>query len=255
MKYIQQRLLGSGTYANVYLGYDIEKNRRVALKKIKTNEYEGMPATALREICILKTINHDHIVKILDVVHNEIDLIIVMEYIEYNLNDYLKVHRSDQDVSKLFLQLLLAVEYIHERQIVHRDIKPENILVSNGVLKLADFGLSRSIEITMDTYSFEVITLWYRPPELLMDVDIYGPEIDIFSLGCVFAEMITGEVLFMGENKIDQLKIILMWDKNVAKITPNRIFQKIILKCLDYDSEKRITAKELVRSFGLFLRE
>ncbi|KAG0419170.1 putative cell division protein kinase [Dictyocoela roeselum] len=255
MKYIQKRLVGSGTYAKVYLGLDIEKNIPVALKRIKLNEAEGIPATALREISTLKKTNHENVVKMLDVIHTETNLVIVMEYVQHNLHEYLEIERSDRIVANLFLQLAHGVEYIHSKHIIHRDIKPENILVSNGVLKLADFGLCRSIEIDMNTYSSHVVTLWYRPPELLVGINVYGPEIDIFSVGCVLAEMITGNVLFMADNKQHQLKTILMWDKKVSKITPNMVFQKILLECLNFDPEKRISAKELVLTFGPYLAE
>ena len=105
-----------------------------------------------------------------------------------------------------FCQLLGAVEYIHSHGIAHRDLKTENIMLdSDGNLKLADFGLARTVGVPMRTYTHEVVTLWYRAPEILLGGKHYAPAVDMWSLGCIFAEMVTRKPLFPGDSEIDEL--------------------------------------------------
>ena len=105
--------------------------------------------------------------------------------------------------------MLQAVDYCHSHRIIHRDLKPQNLLVNNNnVMKLADFGLSRAFGVPMKPYTHEVITLWYRPPEILLGQKEYTTAVDIWSAGCIFYEMLTGKVLFKGDSEINEIYII-----------------------------------------------
>ncbi|KAI5172630.1 cyclin-dependent kinase 2 [Nematocida sp. LUAm3] len=207
-RFVKKDLLGYGTYSMVYKGYDMLNGTTVALKVIKLTEEEGMPNTALREISLMKKLLHPNVLSLLDVIHTETQLTIVLEYVETDLR---KLLNSKAPIDKLSLirQLIEGVKYLHQHYIVHRDLKPQNILVDvAGRLKIADFGLARSFEIKMASYSSEVITLWYRPPELLKGCKIYSYSIDVWSLGCIISEIITRSPLFAGNNKQEQLHII-----------------------------------------------
>jgi len=250
-KYIQGRLLGSGTYAKVYEGVETETNTTVALKKITINGQEGMPSTALREISILKSLSHPNIIKILDVVHKEASLTIVFEYVEYDLLRYIEKHNN---VGYLINQLVSGIHHLHTRNIVHRDLKPHNILVSSsGVLKIADFGLARKMKSGDYGYSSEVVTLWYRAPELIAGYTKYGCEIDIWSLGCILYEIVTKKPLLPGENKPMQLSMcnkmsvgMVMSELKMVYKVPE-IFVYLICRCLEKSPMKRMTADEIVK--------
>lgn len=109
----------------------------------------------------------------------------------------------------LLYQLVKGIEYIHNHKVLHRDLKPQNLLISKaGVMKIADFGLARGYGIPVKNYTNEVVTLWYRPPDVLLGSKIYGTTVDIWSIGCIFAEMVSGKPLFMGKSDQDQLKKI-----------------------------------------------
>ncbi|KAI5181228.1 negative regulator of the PHO system [Nematocida sp. AWRm80] len=256
-RFVKKDLLGYGTYSMVYKGQDMINNAIVALKIIKISEEEGMPNTALREISIMKTLSHKNILSILDVIHTETQLTIILEYAESDLR---KLLTSSAPINKksLIQQLVTGVAYLHQEHIVHRDLKPQNILVTKeGVLKIADFGLARSFEIKMPSYSSEVVTLWYRSPELLKGAKMYSYSIDIWSLGCIISEILTGNPLFTGNEKQDQIlkisKYLSLQPSNcmeyLLKIHPNTdpIYVKIIFECLKEDPTKRITAPEILK--------
>ncbi|OAG30175.1 hypothetical protein NEDG_01758 [Nematocida displodere] len=213
-----------------------------------------MPNTALREISIMKKLSHPNILTLLDVIHTETQLTIILEYIDSDLRKLLN-SQDKVDLFSLIYQLVEGVQYMHEQQIVHRDLKPQNILVDkSGRLKIADFGLARSFEIKMSSYSSEVVTLWYRSPELLKGCKIYGYSIDIWSLGCIISEMVTRSPLFSGSDKQDQLgkmyKYLVLQKTNqmeyLLKIHPNTdpAIVGLIFECLQEKPAKRITAAE-----------
>jgi serine/threonine protein kinase len=207
--------IGSGTYGVVYKGYKKNQNggkEIVAIKKMKIDlENEGIPSTALREITILRELKHPNIVRLLDVVLNDSKLYLLFEFIECDLRKFLinfKEKSLDENLVKNFLYKILdAVAYCHSKKIIHRDLKPQNILTANNgeIVKVADFGLARAFSIPIRPYTKEVLTLWYRAPELLLGINEYSTPVDIWSIGCIFAELILKQPLFKGEYEIEQL--------------------------------------------------
>ncbi|CAH8462225.1 unnamed protein product [Schistosoma intercalatum] len=204
--------LGEGTYATVYKGYSLVSKQLVALKRIRMKKSEGAPCTAIREISLLRGLNHANIVKLHDVIYEAGSLTLVFEYGGSDLKSYMRMHnnRLPMNIVRLFtFQIFRGLEYCHARQILHRDLKPQNLLISKtGDLKLADFGLARSQSVPIRTYSSEVVTLWYRPPDVLLGDKNYSGHIDIWGAGCILYEMATGYSLFPGTSKEDQIKII-----------------------------------------------
>ena len=174
-------------------------------------ENEGIPSTALREITILRELKHPNIVRLLDVVLNNSKLYLLFEFIEIDLRKFLinlKEKMLNENLVKNFLYKILdAVAYCHSKKIIHRDLKPQNILTAkNGeIVKVADFGLARAFSIPIRPYTKEVLTLWYRAPELLLGINEYSTPVDIWSIGCIFAELILKQPLFKGEYEIEQL--------------------------------------------------
>jgi len=207
------RKIGEGTYGVVFKAKCRKSNTMVALKQIRLNQdnNEGVPSTCIREICLLKELSHPNIVALHDVIlHKGKRLFLVFEYVEQDLKmllEKLAPNRLPMEYIKSFLaQLLQALAYCHTHRVVHRDLKPQNLLVSNtGVIKLADFGLARCFSIPSRVYTHEVVTLWYRAPELLMGAHFYSTAVDIWSLACIFAEIVRGKALFGGDSEIDQL--------------------------------------------------
>ncbi|KAM0673488.1 Cell division control protein 2 [Gurleya vavrai] len=249
-RYHQTRFIGSGTYAEVYEAYDTLSNTKVALKKTQLRKNEGMPSTAIREISILRMLNHPNILSLLDVIHNSETFILVFEYLDYDLKKYLKIHQTN--IIPLITQMLKGVAEIHDKRIVHRDLKPQNILVDNkGNLKIADFGLARSLEVRMPFYNSEVVTLWYRSPELLQGNENYSFYIDMWSVGCIICEMINDKVLFKGEDDQNQLQIIYNAHKmGIDEYIINRVGEIpdylliIIVGCLNLDFNQRFSARK-----------
>jgi len=203
--------LGEGTYGIVYKARDINTNDTLALKKIRLDaEDEGIPSTAIREISLLKQLQHPNIVRLYDVVLTDQTLTLVFEYLDQDLKKYLDDcgdRGLDAITTKSFLwQLLQGINYCHENRVLHRDLKPQNLLInSEGELKLADFGLARSFGIPVRSYTHEVVTLWYRSPEILLGSRRYSTPVDMWSVGCIFAEIANGRPLFPGKNDKDQL--------------------------------------------------
>ena len=182
----------------------------VALKRIRLDtEEEGVPCTAIREISLLKELRHENIVKLLDVCHSEKKLTLVFEFLEMDLKRFMDKESNNLDAATVqhFLRdLLRGVQFCHARNVLHRDLKPQNLLISRDKdLKLADFGLGRAFGIPVKKFTHEVVTLWYRSPDVLLGSTQYGTPVDIWSIGCIFAEMATGTPLFAGKSDADQL--------------------------------------------------
>ncbi|XP_039299006.1 cyclin-dependent kinase 17 isoform X2 [Nilaparvata lugens] len=202
--------LGQGTYATVFKGKSRLTDSLVALKEIRLEHEEGAPCTAIREVSLLRELRHANIVTLHDIVHTDKSLTLVFEYLEKDLKQYMDLWVPNLKNVKLFLfQLLRGLDYCHKRQILHRDLKPQNLLISDkGELKLADFGLARAKSVPTKTYSNEVVTLWYRPPDVLLGSTDYSTEIDMWGVGCIFFEMVTGRPLFPGSTVREELQLI-----------------------------------------------
>ncbi|KAM3721947.1 Cyclin-dependent kinase [Dirofilaria immitis] len=202
--------LGEGSYAVVYKCESRSDGSIVALKEIKIHNQEGLPFTAIREASLLRALRHSNIVTLHDIVHEQNSLVFVFEYMKTDLSKYLELHSTgleQMQVRLLLFQLLRGLAFCHAKKILHRDLKPQNLLLNgNGELKLADFGLARAKSVPSRTYSHEVVTLWYRPPDVLLGSTDYSTSLDLWGVGCIFAEMCTGAALFPGTKDIaDQL--------------------------------------------------
>ncbi|POI20509.1 hypothetical protein CIB84_015744 [Bambusicola thoracicus] len=192
-KYEKLEKIGEGTYGTVFKAKNRETHEIVALKRVRLDDDdEGVPSSALREICLLKELKHKNIVRLHDVLHSDKKLTLVFEFCD---------------------QLLKGLAFCHSRNVLHRDLKPQNLLINrNGELKLADFGLARAFGIPVRCYSAEVVTLWYRPPDVLFGAKLYSTSIDMWSAGCIFAELANaGRPLFPGNDVDDQLKRIFRY--------------------------------------------
>ncbi|CAH8382763.1 unnamed protein product [Eruca vesicaria subsp. sativa] len=204
--------IDEGTYGVVYRAKDKKTGEIVALKKVKMEkEREGFPLTALREINILLSFHHPSIVDVKEVaVGSSLDSIfMVMEYMEHDLKalmETMKQRFSQSEVKCLMLQLLEGVKYLHDNWVLHRDLKTSNLLLNNrGELKICDFGLARQYGSPLKPYTHLVVTLWYRAPELLLGAKQYSTAIDMWSLGCIMAELLSKAPLFNGKTEFDQL--------------------------------------------------
>lgn len=206
--------VGEGTYGVVYKAEDtLSNNRIVALKKIRLEaEDEGVPSTAIREISLLKEMRDPYVVSLFNIVHSTSQkLYLVFEYLDLDLKKYMESIPREQGlgpdiVKKFMLQLVKGTRYCHSHRILHRDLKPQNLLIDKeGNLKLADFGLARAFGVPLRTYTHEVVTLWYRAPEVLLGARQYSTGVDMWSIGCIFAEMATRQPLFPGDSEIDEI--------------------------------------------------
>ena len=193
--------VGEGTYGEVFMARSRDDSSLVALKKVKLEgEREGFPITAIREIKILKSLNHDNVINMKEIVtsKNKSSIYMVFEYMDHDLTGLAGregIKFSIPQIKCYMQQLLTGLNYCHLNNILHRDIKGANLLIdNNGVLKLADFGLARSCALENSrALTNRVITLWYRPPELLLGTQAYGPAVDTWSAGCIFAELLLGK--------------------------------------------------------------
>lgn len=220
--------IGEGTYGQVYMAREIATGEVVALKKVRMdNEKEGFPITAIREIKILKKLQHANVIKLKEIVTSKGpekednikpgdankfkgSIYMVFEYMDHDLtglSDRPGMRFSIPQIKCYMKQLLTGLHYCHVNQVLHRDIKGSNLLIdNNGILKLADFGLARSFSNDQNGQPLtnRVITLWYRPPELLMGSTKYTPAVDMWSVGCIFAELLNGKPILPGRNESEQ---------------------------------------------------
>eukprot|EP00794_Sanderia_malayensis_P006151 gene6151-6857_t len=227
--------LGEGTYATVFKGKSRLTDTIVALKEIRLEHEEGAPCTAIREISLLKDLKHANIVTLHDTVHTAKSMMLVFEYLEKDLKSYMDECNGILSLLnvKLFLfQLLRGLKYCHKRKILHRDLKPQNLLINQkGELKLADFGLARAKSVPTKTYSNEVVTLWYRPPDVLLGSTEYDASIDMWGVGCIFYEMVSGRPMFPGSTAENELILIF---KMLG--TPNEVSWPGITSNIDFVS-------------------
>lgn len=273
--------VGEGTYGVVYRARHKKTNIVVALKKIRLeNEDEGVPSTAMREISVLKELRHPNIVYLQDISLSENRLYLVFEFLSMDLKRYMDNLPENDFIEgpllKSYLyQILEALIFCHKRRVIHRDLKPQNLLIdSSGVIKLADFGLARAFNIPVRAYTHEVVTLWYRAPEILLGCPRYSTPVDMWSVGCIFAEMATKKPLFHGDSEIDQLFRIFrtmgtpteetwpgitslkayknsfpVWKRNVCRALVPQLDDAgadLLEKMFIYDPHKRLPAKAAV---------
>jgi serine/threonine protein kinase len=237
------KLVGTGGSGAVYSAIDVKTDKRVALKRVNLQDQLGCKG-ALRQISVFKRLGHENIVRLEKVVGPEgqsIDssssenfkefqfVFLVQELVETDLHKILQSNGTlSEDYVKLFLyQLLRGVKYIHSSNVIHRDIKPSNILVDpeNLLLKIGDFGQTRVVDPDYEHNGYLThcpSTLWYRAPELSLEPNTYSDAIDIWGVGCVFAELLLGKPLFEGRHELEQIQLILdtvgLEDKEFLKI-------------------------------------
>ncbi|KAL0233455.1 hypothetical protein PCE1_001970 [Barthelona sp. PCE] len=204
--------LGEGAYGVVFKARDNETGKIVALKKIRLDmPEEGTPSTTIREISLLRELStHPNVVPLLDVVHTDDRLYLVFEYVEQDLRKHIdsfgKTKLELNLIKSYVRQMLEGLKYCHSRRVIHRDLKPQNILVNReGQLCLADFGLARAFSLPIRQYTHEVVTLWYRAPEILLGTAHYSLAVDLWSVGAIFAELVNKSPLFPGDSEIDEL--------------------------------------------------
>jgi len=218
--YEEINVIGNGAYGTVYKARDTINDSIVAIKKVKLGLTEdGVPMQVLREISLLKQLgkaNHPNIVRLLDICHGqrldrEMVLYLVFEHVDQDLNSYIEKCPSPglgpDRIKDIIWQILSGVDFLHSNRIVHRDLKPQNILVSRDCsVKLADFGLARIYDFS-SLLTTVVVTLWYRSPEILLG-NSYATPVDLWSCGCIFAELFLRKPLFPGQYEGDQLNQI-----------------------------------------------
>src|SRR5271163_4424853 len=219
--------LGEGTFGEVSKARSNKTGAIVALKKILMhNEKDGFPITALREIKLLKQLDHINILKLEEMAverRKKPSMFMVTPYMEHDLSGLLEnpsVQFSESQIKCYMMQLLEGLRYLHENKILHRDMKAANLLINNrGILQIADFGLARPYdddppkagqgggEATRE-YTTLVVTRWYRPPELLLQLRKYTTAIDMWGVGCVFGEMFKGKPILAGNSDVNQAQLI-----------------------------------------------
>lgn len=212
-RYEKIEFLGEGQFATVYKAKDIETDRIVAVKKIKLGSREeaqdGINRTALREIKLLQELDHENLIGLLDVFGHMSNVSLVFDFMDTDLEVIIKdntIILTTPNIKSYILQTLKGLEYLHINWILHRDLKPNNLLVdSNGVLKIGDFGLAKMFGSPNRINTHQVVTRWYRAPELLFGAKQYGTCIDIWAVGCILAELLLRVPLFPGESDLDQL--------------------------------------------------
>ncbi|KAG7521192.1 cyclin-dependent kinase 11B-like isoform X1 [Solea senegalensis] len=204
-----------GTYGVVYRAKDKKTDEIVALKRLKMEkEKEGFPITSLREINTILKAQHPNIVTVREIVvgSNMDKIYIVMNYVEHDLKSLMETMKQPflpGEVKTLMIQLLRGVRHLHDNWILHRDLKTSNLLLSHkGILKIGDFGLAREYGSPLKPYTPIVVTLWYRSPELLLGAKEYSTAVDMWSVGCIFGELLTQKPLFPGKSEIDQINKI-----------------------------------------------
>ena len=197
-KYQIIRLIGDGTYGQVYEGIDKEKEIKVAIKKLKNKMSSWEDCILQNEVRFLRKLNHENIVKLLEVIREQnSDVSYIFEYCDCNLFEFIENHRkqkmfiSEAKIRNIIYQIVCGVKYLDSCNIMHRDLKPENILMilNNNLIKICDFGTAKEIpEYKTNSLTDYVCTRWYRAPECTLKSNHYNEKIDIWAIGCIMAE-------------------------------------------------------------------
>jgi serine/threonine protein kinase len=288
MCYEEVALIGYGAYGMVYKARNPLTDSFVALKKVRIPVTEdGVPIPIIREIALLRQLEnfaHPNIVKLIDICDGKrlttdsrtFMLHLVFEHVDQDLSHYLQNCPSPglsvDKIRDIMFQIMTGVDFLHSNRIVHRDLKPQNILITNaGQVKLADFGLARIYE-EMQTLTSVVVTLWYRSPEVILKSS-YASPVDIWSCGCIFAELYTRKPLFPGKSESDQLSRIFRvigspheneWPKDIsiswkmfANLRPVDLQQLIpeiesdaaclLWNMITFDPSKRLSAMQILQ--------
>ncbi|XP_011791324.1 PREDICTED: cyclin-dependent kinase-like 4 [Colobus angolensis palliatus] len=235
-KYEKLAKIGEGSYGVVFKCRNKTSGQVVAIKKFVDSEDDPVvKKIALREIRMLKQLKHPNIVNLIEVFRRRRKTHLVFEYCDHTLLNELERNPNgvaDGVIKSVLWQTLQALNFCHIHNCIHRDIKPENILITKqGIIKICDFGFAR-ILIPGDAYTDYVATRWYRAPELLVGDTQYGSSVDIWAVGCVFAELLTGQPLWPGKSDLDQLYLLI---RTRGKLIPrhqsifksNRFFHSI----------------------------
>lgn len=205
--------IGQGTYSNVYKARDLITGKIVALKKVRFDNLEPESVRFMaREILVLKRLDHPNVLKLEGLVTSRMScsLYLVFEYMEHDLAGLAAgqgIKFTEPQVKCYMKQLLSGLEHCHNRGVLHRDIKGSNLLIDNeGILKIADFGLATFFDPEQNQHmTSRVVTLWYRPPELLLGATLYGTGVDLWSAGCILAELLAGRPIMPGRTEVEQL--------------------------------------------------
>ncbi|GAA54910.1 Cyclin-dependent kinase-like 1 [Clonorchis sinensis] len=229
-RYEKLTRIGEGAYGVVFKCRHRDTGDIVAIKKFTDSEDDPViHRIAMREIRTLKQLKHPNLINLIEVFKRKRRLHLVFQYVDHTLLKELEQHPNGLDrtqIRKLTWQLLQALHFCHTHNCIHRDVKPENILITKtGQLKLCDFGFARLLTGPGDEYTDYVATRWYRAPELLVGDTQYGPPVDIWAVGCVVAEMLTGLPLWPGRSDLDQLHLIT---RTMGDLVPRHreIFEK-----------------------------
>ena len=221
IRYKPGDLIGSGAYGAVINAFDNKTNTNIAIKKLKSITDAVDLKRVLREVMIMKYVQHENIITLYDVIFHinknrqlkKIgDIYLVMEKMDSDLQKIIfsKQELSDDHYQFILYQILRAIYYLHSANIIHRDFKPSNVLINEDcTIKLCDFGMSRNLKENDLTLTEYVVTRYYRAPEIMLSSHHYSKKIDVWSVGCSFAELLTKKFLFPGENYIAQIKLII----------------------------------------------
>ena len=289
-KYVKGKKLGSGQYADVFSAHLVSDPKKIfAIKKIKVGAEAkafGISYDSLREIKFLQELAHPNIIKLHAVFSKNQNLNLVLEHLPQGdllklIQDTGSISYTPADIKAWMLMLMRATYFCHANSVLHRDIKPNNLLIAaDGAIKLADFGLARSFADPFQPMTYNTVTIWYRPPELFFQAQYYGGGVDVWSCGCVFAELIARDVLFRAwpENEINMVKLICEkvgtptednWpgvSKLKGYVTPSEIVPvrskdywmgsfraigepglELLMQMLTLDPKKRVTAEGVLR--------
>jgi len=216
-RYEALKFMGAGAYGAVIKALDKRSGENVAIKKLHKIEDIIDAKRILRELRILRLFRHENIIQLQNVLFNEEsgdfgELYLITNLMEIDLHAVIRNKQAltDDHVQFMIYQIVRALLYLHSANIIHRDLKPSNILATETCdVQLCDFGLSRAIDFSADENRTEyVVTRYYRAPEIMISHE-YSTAVDMWSLGCTMAELMTGQILFKGENYIQQIKLMM----------------------------------------------